>query len=291
MNSFETEYRQKKEIIEAYIKKDLSVSQTSYKKVTEAMNYAVLGDGKRLRPVMLTAAYELFGDASEKVLPFCAAIEYIHNYSLIHDDLPAMDNDDLRRGRATCHIKFGEATAILAGDALLTRAFEKMSECELFGAGRAMFVIAKAAGADGMIGGQTIDIENEGKKIPLKLLNELHALKTGALIRASFVAGAILAGAPDEDISRLGEFGSMTGLAFQIKDDILDAYSDEETLGKPIGSDEKNRKTTYLSHFSLEECEHIISDLANKCDDISSVYGEKGNFLKGMTKFLLKRKK
>ncbi|MBR4979592.1 MAG: polyprenyl synthetase family protein, partial [Clostridia bacterium] len=143
----------------------------------------------------------------------------------------------------------------------------------------------------GMIGGQTIDIENEGKKIPVKLLNELHALKTGALIRASFAAGAILAGASDEDVQRLSKFGSMTGLAFQIKDDILDAYSDEETLGKPIGSDVKNKKTTYLTHFSLEECEQIIAELSEKCDEISSAYGEKGDFLKGLTKFLLKRNK
>lgn len=180
--------------------------------------------------------------------------------------------------------------AILAGDALLTKAFEKITEANHPNGQAAGYIIAKAAGSDGMIGGQTIDIENEGKKISLNLLNELHALKTGALIRASFMAGAVLAGADEETCTLLGEFGSMTGLAFQIKDDMLDVTSDEETLGKPIGSDEKNEKTTYLSYFSLEECENIIKDLSEKCNQIADKFGERGWFLKELTKYLLNRK-
>lgn len=289
MISFKEEFDIKRELIESYMANDFIKGDCSYEKVIEASGYAVEGKGKRIRPVMMMAAYELFKSDTESILPFCAAMEYIHNYSLIHDDLPAMDNDDLRRGRPTCHKVYGEAVAILAGDALLTKAFEKMLASEHENACKAAFIIAKAAGSDGMIGGQTIDIENEGKKIPLKLLNELHALKTGALIRASFMAGAVLGGADEKTAALLGEFGSMTGLAFQIKDDMLDVISDENTLGKPIGSDAKNNKTTYLTYFSIEECEKIIKDLSDKCLKIAEEFGEKGEFLKGLNEYLLNR--
>lgn len=289
MNSFEQEYKTKRDLIESYIKADFSNNDASYQKVIDASFYAVEGKGKRIRPVMMMAAYELFRSDTQAILPFCAAMEYIHNYSLIHDDLPAMDNDDLRRGRPTCHKVYGEATAILAGDALLTKAFEKMAFANHENGQAVAYIIAKAAGSDGMIGGQTIDVENEGRKIPLKLLNELHALKTGALIRASFMAGAVLGGADEKTAALLGEFGSMTGLAFQIKDDMLDVTSDVETLGKPIGSDAKNEKTTYLTYFSLEECEDIIKDLSLKCCEIADKFGEKGRFLKELTEYLLNR--
>jgi len=290
MNKFQVELEKKQALIESYMSEDFKMRNTSYQTVINAEGYAIEGKGKRIRPVMMMAAYELFKEDTETILPFCAAIEYVHNYSLIHDDLPAMDNDDLRRGRPTCHKVYGEATAILAGDSLLTRAFEKMSETEHEFGLKAAHILAKAAGADGMIGGQMIDIENEGKKIPLKLLNELHALKTGALIRASFMIGATLAGADDETVNKLGEFGSMTGLAFQIKDDILDVTSDEETLGKPIGSDAKNEKTTYVTYFSLEECENIIKELSEKCDRIADEFQDKGWFLKELTNYLMRRK-
>lgn len=289
MIDFKEEYEIKRELIESYMAKDFIKGDASYEKVIEASGYAVEGKGKRIRPIMMMAAYELFRNDTESILPFCAAMEYIHNYSLIHDDLPAMDNDDLRRGRPTCHKVYGEATAILAGDALLTKAFEKMLSSDHENGPAAAYIIAKAAGTDGMIGGQTIDIENEGKKIPLKLLNELHALKTGALIRASFMAGAVLGGADEKTASLLGEFGSMIGLAFQIKDDMLDVTSDELTLGKPIGSDAKNEKTTYLTYFSLEECENIIKDLSEKCDKIADEFKDKGKFIKGLNEYLLNR--
>lgn len=289
MLDFKEELTKKQKLIEEYMKEDFSGAKTSYQTVTDAAYYAVEGKGKRIRPVMMMAAYELFKEDTEEILPFCAAMEYIHNYSLIHDDLPAMDNDDLRRGRPTCHKVYGEAEAILAGDALLTKAFEKMASANHENGQAASYIIAKAAGSDGMIGGQIIDVENEGKKIPLKLLNELHALKTGALIRASFMAGAVLGGADEKTSNLLGEFGSMTGLAFQIKDDMLDVTSDEKTLGKPIGSDAKNEKTTYLSYFSLEECEDIIKDLSEKCNKIADEFGEKGWFLRELTNYLLNR--
>lgn len=290
MNNFEREFAAKKQMIEEYMAEDFRDMNTSYKSVTDAARYAIEGKGKRIRPIMMMAAYELFSDDTKTILPFCAAMEYIHNYSLIHDDLPAMDNDDLRRGRPTCHKVYGEATAILAGDALLTRAFEKITSTNHEHALKAAYVIAKAAGEDGMIGGQVIDTENEGNKIPLKLLNELHALKTGALIRASYMTGAILAGADEETVNKLGQLGSMTGLAFQIKDDILDVTSDEETLGKPIGSDSKNNKTTYVSYFSVEECENLIKELSMKCNEIADEFGEKGEFIKSLTEYLMLRK-
>lgn len=291
MIDFNSEYKARKKLIDEYIQKDLEFPESSYKTIHNAMNYSATAPGKRIRPVMLMAAYELFSDNKEIVLPFCAAIEYIHCYSLIHDDLPAMDNDDLRRGLPTCHKKFGEAEAILAGDALLTRAFYKMCEVLIPEARNAMSLIAKSAGAEGMIGGQVIDIENEGKRIPLQLLNELHALKTGALIRAALGAGAILGGADEENLEKLLKFGSLTGLAFQIKDDVLDAVSDSETLGKPTGSDEKNNKTTYLSYCSIKECEELIKELSSECIAIAESFGEKGQFLKEMTEFLLNRNK
>lgn len=289
MTDFKEIYNNKKAIIENYINEDLTYPECSYKTVLEAMRYSACAGGKRIRPVLLMSAYEIFGDDYESVLPFCAAIEYIHTYSLIHDDLPAMDNDDLRRGLPTCHVKFSEAVAILAGDALLNYAYEKMSETIIPYGTEAMCEIAKAAGKSGMIGGQMIDIENEGKKIDLNLLNELHALKTGALIRAACKAGAILGGASVNDAEILGEFGSLIGMSFQIKDDILDKTSSAEELGKPVGSDEKNDKITYLTHFSIEECEDIIKQLTERANEIIDSFGARGEFLKELARELAER--
>ena len=291
MIDFKKEYNRKKELIDDYIKNDLSFSESSYKTVQEAMMYSATAPGKRIRPVMLMAAYEIFGGEIEEILPCCAAIEYIHCYSLIHDDLPAMDNDDLRRGIPTCHKKFGEAEAILAGDALLTRAFLKMTEFKNPYTSDAVAMLARAAGSEGMIGGQIIDIESENKTISLQQLNELHALKTGALIRVALGIGAVLGGASENELSSLLKFGSYTGLAFQIKDDILDAVSDNETLGKPVGSDEKNNKTTYLSFCSIEECEELVKDLSANCIEIAESFGEKGEFLRELTYYLINREK
>lgn len=289
MSEFKAIYAYRKNLIEEYIENDLEYLNCSYRTVLDAMRYSACAGGKRIRPVLLMSAFSIFSDNYESALPFCAAIEYIHTYSLIHDDLPAMDNDELRRGIPTCHIKYSEAIAILAGDALLNYAYEKMLESPLMTSGYAMKEIAKAAGKSGMIGGQVVDIENEGNKIELELLNELHALKTGALIRAACKAGAFLGGASYEDAEKLGEFGSLIGMAFQIKDDILDKTSSLEELGKPVGSDEKNDKTTYLSHFSIEECEDIINQLTERANIIMNDFGERGNFLKELATDLIGR--
>ncbi len=289
MSYFEENLSLKRELIENYIINDMNFNDCSYNTVLDAMNYSVKAGGKRIRPLLMLGAYEIFSDDPQKILPFCAAIEYIHTYSLIHDDLPSMDNDDLRRGMPTCHIKYGEAMAILAGDALLNYAYEKMLESDLENSKQAMKVIATAAGKDGMIGGQVIDIENEGKFIELKLLNELHALKTGALIRGACLAGAVLGGANEEDAALIAEFGSLIGMSFQIKDDILDKISSADELGKPTGSDEKNGKTTYLSHFSVEECEDMIKQMTLRANEIIDAFGERGEFLKGIAKMLIER--
>lgn len=288
---FSLEFERKKKIIEDYLDKDISEDLCSYKTLLSAMKYSVGAGGKRIRPILMMSVYELFKDNYEKILPFMAGIEYIHTYSLIHDDLPAMDNDDLRRGMPTCHKKYSEAMAILAGDALLNYAYEKMLDCDFEYSKEATRYILKSAGKDGMIGGQVIDIENENNKISLELLNELHALKTGALIRAACVSGAILAGESQENVEKIGEFGSLVGMAFQVKDDILDKVGNTKDLGKPVGSDEKNNKTTYLSHFDLEECENIVAELTKRAETILESFGSKSEFLKELVNYLIVRNK
>lgn len=290
MESFEKELKRKQKLIEEYMLSDLDEENLSYSTVISAMKYSVSAGGKRIRPVLMMSICELFGKSCEEILPFAAGIEYIHTYSLIHDDLPSMDNDDLRRGLPTCHKKFSEAMAILAGDALLNYAYEKMLSSDISGGIKAVRYILNAAGKDGMIGGQVIDIENENNKISLELLNELHALKTGALIRAACVAGAVLGGASEEEVGLLGEFGSLIGMAFQVKDDILDKVSSTEELGKPVGSDEKNNKTTYLSYFGIDECENIVKELTERANEILDKF-ENNEFLKELTNYLIVRNK
>ena len=288
---FNLEFDRNKKIIEEYLDKDIYDYNSSYKTLLSAMKYSVGAGGKRIRPILMISVYELFKSDFEKILTFMAGIEYIHTYSLIHDDLPAMDNDDLRRGIPTCHKKYSEAMAILAGDALLNYAYEKMLDSDHKYSKEATRYILKSAGKDGMIGGQVIDIENENSKIPLELLNELHALKTGALIRAACVSGAILAGADSDIIDKIARFGNLIGMAFQVKDDILDKVGNTKDLGKPVGSDEKNNKTTYLTHFSLEECENIVADLTKEAEEILESFGEKSEFLKELINYLITRNK
>lgn len=288
---FSLEFERRKKIIEDYLDGDIKEDNSSYKTLLSAMKYSVNAGGKRIRPILMMSVYELFKEDFEQILPFMAGIEYIHTYSLIHDDLPAMDNDDLRRGIPTCHKKYSEAMAILAGDALLNYAYEKMLDSHLEYSKEATRYILKSAGKDGMIGGQVIDIENENNKISLELLNELHALKTGALIRASCVSGAILAGADQDTVEKIAEFGSLIGMAFQVKDDILDKIGNTKDLGKPVGSDEKNNKTTYLSHFDLEECENIVTLLTKRAEEILLTFGEKSEFLKELINYLTQRNK
>lgn len=259
--------------------------------IYKAMRYSVFAGGKRIRPILMTEVCRMCGGDINDVMPFACAMEMLHTYSLIHDDLPAMDNDDLRRGIPTNHIKFGEATAILAGDALLNKAFETISE---YGANtpnsmRALAVFAKASGTEGMIGGQVVDMESEGKDIDIERLRYIHLLKTGAIIRSSCVIGAIAADAEEDKINAVDAFASNLGVAFQIRDDILDVTGDEETLGKPVGSDEKSEKNTYVKLLGLEKSEELVKEYSKKAVDALDVFGEKADFLKRLTEYLVMR--
>lgn len=236
--------------------------------VIEAMNYALMGGGKRLRPLIMNEIYSMFGGEDKEIIEsFMTALEMIHTYSLVHDDLPAMDNDEYRRGRKTCHIVYGEDMAILTGDALLNRAFEVALNCsEKKDAEtsvrilKALRLMASKAGIFGMVGGQVFDVESEnnGKANTLEEVLFIHRLKTSALLQIAFMAGGILAGASAKDIELLSIIGENVGIAFQIKDDILDVIGDEETLGKPVGSDERNNKTTYVSLRGIEQAEEDV---------------------------------
>lgn len=296
--SFNQEFKNRINQAEDIIKKFLPKEEGLQQIICEAMNYSVLGGGKRLRPVMMKATYELFGGKDDVIEPFMAAIEMIHTYSLVHDDLPAMDNDDLRRGRATTHIKYDEALAILAGDGLLNYAFETAVKAfdydtDAKTVAKAMKVLAQKAGIYGMIGGQTVDIEAEKGH---QLLDEetllfIHKNKTAALIESSMMIGAILAGASDEDIKSVEQVAYNIGVAFQIQDDILDVIGNEEVLGKPIGSDAKNDKLTYVSLNGLQTAKEDVAKLSNEAISMIKFYEEDNHFLSELTTYLIDREK
>lgn len=231
--------------------------------VSQAMRYSVENGGKRIRPALLLEFCRVCGGDYKKAVPFACALEMIHTYSLIHDDLPCMDNDDFRRGKPSCHIAFGEEYALLAGDALLTLAFETAMKSNLSAeiTVRAAKELAKAAGVMGMVGGQVLDLQNEGKKVGIPDLQKTDELKTGELIRAACVLGCVCAGADDKKIAAAEKYAHDIGIAFQIVDDILDVTSDEETLGKPIGSDEENQKSTYVSLLGIEKSRKTAEEL------------------------------
>lgn len=262
--------------------------------VHEAMRYSVFAGGKRLRPVLVIAAAEAVGGVIEEVMDVACALEMIHTYSLIHDDLPAMDNDDYRRGKPTSHKVFGEGMAVLAGDALLTYAFEVMAAAKVADQGRLLTVIreiAGAAGTMGMIGGQVVDLESEGKQITQETLEYIHRAKTGALFRASLRAGAILAGANDEQLACLSEYAEHFGLAFQITDDILDIVGDAQKLGKPVGSDIKNMKVTYPSLFSLPVARQMAEETIGRALNCLNRTGLSHQFLRELVQYLAQREK
>lgn len=262
------DYAAYKAKVNAYLETALPVAQQShFKRLYEAMNYSLQAGGKRIRPVLMQLAYESVG-GTEDISKFLCAIEMIHTYSLIHDDLPAMDDDDYRRGKLTNHKMFDEATAILAGDALLTEAFNLMLEDALVSEDmakvRAAHVLSSASGAEGMVGGQILDMASENKKISLETLDLIHLNKTGALLAAATKMGAILGHGTPMEIATLEAYGRYIGKVFQIIDDVLDETSTMEELGKPIQSDSKNQKTTYLSFYSIEECYKIAEELTEK---------------------------
>lgn len=265
----------------------------SYNKIVyDSMKYSVQVGGKRIRPILMLCTYSIYKDNYKDIMPMACAIEMIHTYSLIHDDLPAMDNDDLRRGKPTNHKVFGEAMAILAGDGLLNEAMNVMFNYSLnnnINALKASKIISEASGVEGMIGGQVVDIISEGKEISIDNLKYMHKNKTGKLIKSPIIAGAILGEAPKEDIDTLGEFGEKLGLAFQIKDDILDVIGDVKVLGKEVNKDKENNKTTFISEFGLEECKKMCVSLTEECLKLLKQIEGNTKELENITKFLMKR--
>ena len=288
----------KVENIENIIKKYLPKEEGYQRTVLEAMNYSMLAGGKRLRPMLMQEVFWAFGGTGQIVEPFMAAIEMIHTYSLVHDDLPAMDDDEYRRGRKTTHVVYGEAMGILAGDALLNYAFEtalgtfSFSEAETYPrVVKAMQVLARKAGIYGMIGGQVCDIESEDSTQPIngEQLLFIHEHKTAALIQAAMMIGGILAGATEAQVDRLEQSAYDVGIAFQIQDDILDVTSTFEALGKPIGSDEKNHKQTYVSIYGLAQAKEEVKRLSEEA--ISLLDLEADSFLAQLFKSLIYRSK
>ncbi len=280
------------DLVDGALREYLKPKDNPQKKIYDAMAYSLFAGGKRLRPVIMMMTAKMLGKEPQTVLPFACAIEMIHTYSLIHDDLPAMDNDDLRRGKPTNHKVYGEAVAILAGDALLTLAFETAAGYNVEGVCKksviaAIAELAQAAGADGMIGGQVVDIDSHDEDA--QLLKYLHSLKTGALIRASGVIGAILSGADEEQIKAVDGFCENLGIAFQIQDDILDVEGSEEELGKPIGSDAENNKSTYVTLFGLEKARELSAEYTAKAICSLDIFENRGE-LCNMAKKLTERK-
>ncbi|WP_041276564.1 polyprenyl synthetase family protein [Desulfosporosinus acidiphilus] len=260
--------------------------------LSESMSYSLVGGGKRIRPVLALAAAEAVGGNPEKILPAAIALELIHTYSLIHDDLPAMDNDDYRRGRLSNHKVFGEANAILAGDGLLTYAFEFLADPILGQPEKQLRVIrevAAAAGKNGMVGGQVLDIAGEEKKLSLTEIEEIHKAKTGALLIASARLGGILAGGSEEQIEALTNYAQALGLAFQIKDDILDVIGDSETLGKPAGSDLRQGKSTYVSLLGLEEAKHQLHAQTQRAQSALKLFERNFSFLSELAVYIEQR--
>ena len=258
----------------------------------KAMSYSLMSGGKLIRPVMLLAACDAFGGDLEKALPFACAIEMIHVYSLIHDDLPGMDNDDLRRGRPTNHKVFGEGVAILAGDGLLTYAMEIMlAAVDDDRTREAMMVIVKAAGVRGMIAGQYADLESEGKQIDIDKLRYIHRNKTGALLKAPLVAGAILGGADEDQVLAVSEYGVNLGIAFQITDDLLDVIGDKDITGKNTGSDEASGKLTYVKAYGVEKSKQLALDYTNFAIASLDIADIEKDFLVELAESLSKRAK
>lgn len=296
--NFKDELDQKMKDIEAMIFSKLPKEEGPQKTVIQAMRYSVMTGGKRLRPLLMQESYRLFGKEDSKVYLFMAALEYIHNYSLVHDDLPAMDNDEYRRGQKTTHIVYGEDLAILAGDALLNYAYETIAEgmaeypsdVDMV---RAFRIFAQKAGILGMVGGQSVDVINDNNDSGMDIDDILfiHENKTAALIECALMCGAALAGANDEQISQMEKVGSNIGLAFQIQDDILDATGSFEELGKPIGSDAKNQKATYLSLQGMEKSVSDVKRLSKEAVDILGQMPNRNLFLEELVMSLVERRR
>lgn len=298
-SQFMEELQQKVEHINNVLEKFFPAEEGQQRIIFEAMNYSVRAGGKRLRPILMEETYHMFGGSSAVIEPFMAAIEMIHTYSLVHDDLPAMDNDEYRRGKKTTHAVYGEAMGILAGDALLNLAYEtaaKAFDMEVADArvARAITVLAKKAGVYGMVGGQVVDVESEKSDdcpITREKLDFIYRLKTGALIESSMMIGAILAGASSDEVSRVEQIAAKLGLAFQIQDDVLDVTSTLEVLGKPVGSDEKNNKATYVTFEGLDKAVSDVERISKEAEEQLDDLGYDDAFLKELFEYLIHREK
>ena len=298
-SQFMEELQQKVEHINDVLEKFLPAEEGQQRIIFEAMNYSVRAGGKRLRPILMEETYHMFGGSSAVIEAFMAAIEMIHTYSLVHDDLPAMDNDEYRRGKKTTHAVYGEAMGILAGDALLNLAYETAAKA--FGmevadarVARAFAVLAKKAGVYGMVGGQVVDVESEKSDdcpITREKLDFIYRLKTGALIESSMMIGAILAGASSDEVSRVEQIAAKLGLAFQIQDDVLDVTSTLEVLGKPVGSDEKNNKATYVTFEGLDKAVSDVERISKEAEEQLDDLGYDDAFLKELFEYLIHREK
>ena len=295
--NFSGEMKQKVNEIEAILDEYLPVAEGYQKQIMEAMAYSVTAGGKRLRPMLMQETFRLFGGEGKVVEPFMAALEMIHTYSLVHDDLPAMDNDEYRRGRKTTHVVYGEAMGILAGDALLNYAFETAMKAfdiapeKSLQIGKALKILAEKAGIYGMIGGQVVDVASCGKGLDEAMLNFIYELKTGALIESAMMIGAVLAGATQEQVRTVEKIASDVGIAFQIQYDILDVTSTQEELGKPIHSDEKNEKSTYVTIKGLDEAAKDVERISEEAVELLQSLNLENPYLTWLIQELVHRRK
>lgn len=286
-------WNERRELVEQQLVKELEQKPPLDETLAAAMKYSLMAGGKRLRPILLMAAADAVGAKGTDYLTAGCALEMIHTYSLIHDDLPAMDNDDYRRGKLTNHKVYGDGMAVLAGDALLTLAFEVLTCQQHTDAATLLRVvkeISTAAGMNGMVGGQAIDLESEGKHIDMETLRRMHMGKTGALFRAALRSGAILAGADEKKLAALTDYAEKFGLAFQITDDILDVIGDEKLIGKPVGSDIRNEKSTYVTLTSLEEAQKLAKETVDGAVAALQDFGPEADFLRQLVRYMLERK-
>ncbi|MDO4327047.1 MAG: polyprenyl synthetase family protein [bacterium] len=293
---FKEEYQKRTSETEQIVYRYMPKEEGFQKTIFEAMNYSMTAGGKRLRPLLMRETYRLFGGEGKEIEPFMAAIEMIHTSSLIHDDLPCMDNDRFRRGKETTWVRFGEDMATLAGDALLIFAVEVAAKAFSMGAdpvrvGRSIAILAEKTGIYGMIGGQTVDVELTNQKIPREKLDFIYRLKTGALLEASMMIGAVMAGASEDEVRTVQDMASAVGLAFQIQDDILDVTSTQEVLGKPVLSDEKNNKTTYVTLEGIEKAKQDVEKISGDAIALLKKLPGENEFLEECIRMLITRKK
>lgn len=293
---FKEELTVRTQLINNALKKYLRTNECPESRLNESVSYSLMAGGKRIRPILMLASYSLFRSDVDNCLNFAIAMEMVHTFSLIHDDLPGIDNDDYRRGKLTNHKKYNEATAILAGDSLLNNAYKVIARDiidsnSIYQPRKIKALQEFTNGIDRMIAGEYVDTEYEGKNVAKEYLEYMHANKTGALIKASVLIGAIIAGATAEELDLLGEYSDRIGLAFQIKDDILSEIGNEEIMGKPVGNDREKGKCTYVTKFGLEKSQKILKKTTKEAVNIINNFGEEAKFLKELALYIQNRNK